>query len=160
MSETSSETGRWDERHRGREAALRALYQIDVGGVETTQALALVEQDGDSHALKLDAATRAFAARLVVGTWTNKVALDGVIAPHCTNWRIERLAVLDRLVLRMAVQEWLAEPSTPPRVVLSEALELARAYSGDQAVGFVNGVLDAAYRSLRAEGRIIDEPAP
>lgn len=160
MSATSTETGRWDERHRGREAALRALYQIDVGGVETAQALALVEQDGDSDALKLDAATRAFAARLVVGTWTNKVALDGVIEPHCTNWRIERLAVLDRLVLRMAVHEWLAEPSTPPRVVLSEALELARAYSGDQAVGFVNGVLDAAYRSLRAEGRIIDEPAP
>lgn len=154
------ETGRWDERHRGREAALRALYQIDVGGVETAQALALVEQDGDGDALELDAATRAFAARLVVGTWTNKVALDGVIEPHCTNWRIERLAVIDRLVLRMAVHEWLAEPSTPPRVVLSEALELARAYSGDQAVGFVNGVLDAAYRSLRAEGRIIDEPAP
>lgn len=160
MNETSTETGRWDERHRGREAALRALYQIDVGGVETAQALALVEQDGDSDALKLDDATRAFAARLVVGTWTNKVALDGVIEPHCTNWRIERLAVLDRLVLRMAVHEWLAEPSTPPRVVLSEALELARAYSGDQAVGFVNGVLDAAYRSLRAEGRIIDESAP
>ena len=160
MSEPSSETGRWDERHRGREAALRALYQVEVGGVGTAQALALVEQDGDSDALKLDAATRAFASRLLVGTWTNKVALDGVIEPHCTNWRIERLAVLDRLVLRMAVHEWLAEPATPPRVVLSEALELARAYSGDQAVGFVNGVLDAAYRTLRAEGRIIDEPAP
>jgi N utilization substance protein B len=159
VNATSTESGRWDERHRGREAALRALYQIDVGGVEMAQALALVEQDGDGDALKLDAATRAFAARLVVGTATNKVALDEVIEPHCTNWRIERLAVLDRLVLRMAVHEWLAEPATPPRVVLSEALELARAYSGDPAVGFVNGVLDAAYRSLRAQGRIIDEAA-
>ena len=160
MSEATADSGRWDERHRGREAALRALYQLEVGGVETAQALALVEQEGDSEAMRLDAPTRAFATRLVVGTWTNKIALDGVIEPHCTNWRIERLAVLDRLVLRMAVHEWLAEPSTPPRVVLSEALELARAYSGEQAVGFVNGVLDAAYRSLRAEGRIIDEPAP
>lgn len=160
MSVASGETARWDERHRAREAALRALYQLEIGGVETAQALALVEQAGDDEAVALDAGTRAFAARLVVGTWTNKAALDGVIEPHCTNWRIERLAVLDRLVMRMAVREWLAEPGTPPRVVLSEALELARAYSGEQAVGFVNGVLDAVYHQLKSEGRIIDEPVP
>ena len=154
-----SDAGRWDERHRAREAALRALYQLEVGGVETSQALALVEQEGDADGVSLDPGTRAFAARLVVGTWTGKVALDAVIEPHCTNWRIERLAILDRLVLRLAIHEWLAEPSTPPRVVLSEALELARAYSGDQAVGFVNGVLDAVYHHLRGEGRIIDGPA-
>jgi N utilization substance protein B len=64
--------------------------------------------------------------------------------------------VVDHLVLRLAVHEWLTEPATPPRVVLSEALELARVYSGDAAVRFVNGVLDAVYRRLRAEGRIID----
>ena len=160
MSVASGETARWDERHRAREAALRALYQLEIGGVETAQALALVEQAGDDEAVALDAGTRAFAARLVVGTWTNTAALDGVIEPHCTNWRIERLAVLDRLVMRMAVREWLAEPGTPPRVVLSEALELARAYSGEQAVGFVNGVLDAVYHQLKSEGRIIDEPVP
>ncbi len=159
MSEATGET-RWDVRHRGREAALRALYQLEIGGIETAQALALVEQAGDDEAVALDAGTRAFAARLVVGTWTNKDALDAALVPHCTNWRIERLAVLDRIVMRMAVHEWLAEPGTPPRVVLSEALDLARAYSGDQAVGFVNGVLDAVYRQMKTDGRIIDEPAP
>ncbi|MEP7116766.1 MAG: transcription antitermination protein NusB, partial [Acidobacteriota bacterium] len=120
MSEAASDTGRWDERHRAREAALRALYQVEMGGVSAPQAMALVEQEGDADAVALDAGTRAFATRLVIGTWTNKVALDAVIEPHCTNWRIERLAVLDRLVLRLAIHEWLAEPSTPPRVVLSE----------------------------------------
>ena len=58
--------------------------------------------------------------------------------------------------MRQAVHEWLAEPATPPRVVLSEALELARVYSGDEAVKFVNGVLDAVYQRLKHEGRIID----
>lgn len=160
MSDGAIDAGRWDERHRAREAALRALYQIEVGGVDMAQALALVEQEGDGDGVSLDAGTRAFATRLVVGTWTDRVPLDAVIEPACTNWRLERLAILDRNVLRLAIHEWLAEPSTPPRVVLSEALELARAYSGEQAVGFVNGVLDAVYHRLRAEGRIIDEPAP
>ena len=159
MSETTGDAGRWDERHRAREAALRALYQVEVGGLETAQALALVEQEGDAEGVSLDAGTRAFASRLVAGTRTNTAALDAVIEPHCTNWRIERLAILDRLVLRLAIHEWLAEPATPPRVVLSEALELARAYSGEQAVGFVNGVLDAVYHHLRADGRIIDGSA-
>ncbi len=158
MIDPSGHVGRWDERHRAREAALRALYQLEVGGIEPAQAMALVEQEGDADAVPLDAGTRAFAARLVVGAWTNKAMLDSVIEPHCTNWRIERLAVLDHLVLRLAIHEWLAEPSTPPRVVLSEALELARGYSGQQAVGFVNGVLDAVYHQLRTEGRIIDQP--
>lgn len=158
MTHLTGEAGRWDEWHRAREAALRALYQVEIGGVATAQALALVEQEGDTDGVALDAVTRAFAARLATGTWASRSALDAVIEPHCTNWRIERLAILDRLVLRLAVHEWLAEPGTPPRVVLSEALELARAYSGEQAVGFVNGVLDAVYHHLRAEGRIIDEP--
>lgn len=156
---TDGATARGDERHRAREAALRALYQREIGGVEPRQALALVEQPGDDEALALDAGARAFAARLVAGTWNDRQTLDGVLEPHCTNWRIERLAVLDRMIMRLAVHEWLAEPATPPRVVLSEALDLARTYSGDQAVGFVNGVLDAVYRALKAEGRIIDEPA-
>lgn len=159
MTTASGDGGRGDERHRAREAALRALYQIEMGGVDAVQAMALVEQAGDDDAVVLDSSGRAFATRLVAGTWTTKVALDAVIERHCTNWRIERLAVIDRLVLRLAVHEWLAEASTPPRVVLSEALELARSYSGEQAVGFVNGVLDAVYHQLRSEGRIIDEPA-
>ena len=62
---------------------------------------------------------------------------------HAQNWRVERMAVIDRLVLRLAVYELLADPDTPAKVVINEAIELARTFSGDEAVAFVNGVLDA-----------------
>jgi len=147
---------RWDERHRAREAALRMLYQVHVGHVPIADALDLIEQPGDQEAVALDAPGRAFAARLAAGAWESREALDAVVAPHLLNWRLERVAVIDRFVLWLAVHEWLSEPATPPRVVLSEALELARSYSGDAAVRFVNGVLDAVYHQLKQEGRIID----
>lgn len=159
MSDALPGAARWDERHRAREAALRALYQHQVGGVPLHEALHLVEQPDDDDGqggVQLDGAARAFAARLATGTWAARDELDVVIAPHLLNWRLERIAVIDRLVLWLAVREWLSEPGTPPRVVLSEALELARSYSGDAAVRFVNGVLDAVYHRLKQEGRIID----
>jgi N utilization substance protein B len=147
---------RWDERHRAREVALRALYQMAVGHVESPVAITLSSQAGDEEAIVLDDAGRDFASRLAHGSWEGRAALDAIIEPLCTNWRLDRLAVVDHLVLRLAIHEWLTEPSTPPKVVLSEALELTREYSGDAAVRFVNGVLDAAFRQLRDDGRIID----
>jgi N utilization substance protein B len=147
---------RWDERHRAREVALRAVYQTAVGAVPLIDALRLAELDGDEEGVPLDEPGRAFAMRLAGGAWGDREALDAQIAPHCQHWRIDRLATIDRLIMRQAVHEWLTEPATPPRVALSEALELARVYSGDEAVKFVNGVLDAVYHRLKTEGRIID----
>ena len=77
--------------------------------------------------------------------------IDAILAAHAQNWRIERMAVIDRLVLRLAIYELLADPDTPSRVVINEALELARWYSGEEAVRFVNGVLDAVRKELRPE---------
>jgi N utilization substance protein B len=157
VSESADGRGRWDARHRAREAALRALYQMAVADLDAGTALALTATAGEGdEALPLDDDHAAFADRLARGTWDARVGLDAIIEPLSTNWRLDRLALIDHLVLRMAIQEWLTEPSTPPKVVLSEALDLARAYSGDAAVRFVNGVLDAAFRQLRADGRIIE----
>ena len=156
MSETPPGATRWDERHRAREAALRALYQVNIGHVPLADAMRLVEQPEDPDGVLLDLPGREFAARLAAGTWAARDDLDAVITPHLLNWRLERIAVIDRLVLWLAVREWLSEPGTPPRVVLTEALELAREYSGEAAVRFVNGVLDAVYHRLKQEGRIID----
>ena len=157
MNGPADARGRWDGRHRAREAALRALYQMAVGDLDAATALALTATAGDEdEGLALEDEHAAFAARLARGTWEARAALDAIIEPHSTNWRLDRLAVLDHLVLRMAIQEWLTEPSTPPKVVLSEALDLTREYSGEAAVRFVNGVLDAAFRQLRADGRIIE----
>ena len=87
-----------------------------------------------------------FASRLVLGTIGELQALDRIIERHTRRWRIDRLAVIDRLVLRMAIWELRHEPSTPAAVVINEALELTRRFSSEDAVRFVNGVLDAARR--------------
>ncbi len=83
-------------------------------------------------------------------------ALDERIGQAARHWRVERMATLDRLVLRMAVHEWLALPETPPRVVINEAIELARAFSGEDAAKFVNGVLDGVFRTLKDEGKVVE----
>jgi N utilization substance protein B len=97
-----------------------------------------------------------FVVSLVRGAMEHRDTLDERIGDAAKNWRIERMAVLDRLVMRLALQELLAHRESPPRVVISEAIELARAYSGEEAAKFVNGVLDGVYRRLKEEGRISD----
>jgi N utilization substance protein B len=72
-----------------------------------------------------------------------------MIAESAEHWRLERMNVLDRLILRMAIYELLHEPDTPGKVIINEALELARTFSGDDAIRFVNGVLDAVRRKLQ-----------
>jgi N utilization substance protein B len=82
--------------------------------------------------------------------------LDERIADAARNWRLERMTVLDRLALRLAVHELMAQPQTPPRVVIDEAIELARRYSGEEAAKFVNGVLDGVFRKLKDEGKVVE----
>jgi len=74
-----------------------------------------------------------------------------VRADAAEHWRLERMNVMDRLILRLAVYEFLHEPATPGKVIINEALELARSFSGDESVGFINGILDAIRRTLARE---------
>ena len=76
---------------------------------------------------------------------------DELIASHARNWRVERMAVIDRLVLRLAIYEMLAEDDTPAKVIINEALELARTFSGEEPVPFINGILDAVRKTLERE---------
>ena len=94
---------------------------------------------------------REFANRLVRGTIERVAEIDGLLAQRAQNWRVDRMAVIDRLILRLGAYELLGEPDTPAKVVINEAIELARAYTGDEAVGFVNGILDAIRKDLRRE---------
>ena len=94
---------------------------------------------------------REFANLLVRGTTQRVAEIDALLAERAQNWRVERMAVLDRLVLRLATFEMLAEAETPAKVIINEALELARQYSGDEAVAFVNGVLDGVRKQLKRE---------
>jgi len=94
--------------------------------------------------------TRKFANELFAGAARNVAALDEIIGKYAANWKLERLAVIDRAILRLAIHE-LQSTETPARVVINEAVELAKKFSGDESAPFVNGILDAVHKSLPAK---------
>lgn len=126
------------------------LYQGEIGRTGAYEAIVTYWPAHDpNHEVPEDA--REFANSLVRGTLSRLEEIDALLTSHAQNWRLERMAVLDRLILRMAIYELLGDVGTPPKVVINEALELARAYSGEEAVAFVNGVLDAVRKQLEAK---------
>jgi N utilization substance protein B len=103
-----------------------------------------------------DDKTRYFANNLVLGTLRNRDSIDDKIRTRAEHWRIERMAIVDRNVLRLAVYEFLYE-DTPHTVVINEALEIARRFSTFEATQFINGILDAIKLDLE---KAAAEPAP
>jgi N utilization substance protein B len=126
------------------------LYQAEIGRDVAEDVIASYWPSNDPEG-DVNESLRTFANRLVRNTASRLEAIDRRLAAHARNWRIERMAVIDRLVLRLAVTELLTEPDSPPRVVINEAIELARTFSGDESVPFVNGVLDAVRKDLDRE---------
>lgn len=150
-------------RHRARAAALQMLYQWEVGRVSAHEAVRTYwpgrdapPSPEDEHAdlvpdTAVDEVGRTFANALVAGTIERVKEADALIATHLKNWRLERVAVIDRLVLRMAIYELLTERDTPPKVIINEAIELVRTFSGEEPVPLINGVLDAVRKTLGRE---------
>lgn len=136
-----------NQRHQAREAALQILYFCEVGGTPPADALDVYFSE---HLPDAGEPVRTFAATLVNGATADADALDEMITAHSANWRLSRLATIDRLILRMAAWELQHEPETPGPVVLDEAIELARTFSTDGSVAFVNGVLDGIRKTLEA----------
>ncbi len=141
---------RRDPQHlrQARESALQMLYGWELGGDALPEAIAGVQ---DLQLRPPVAERDALAVALALGTARTLDRIDPLIAETATNWRIERLAVIDKLVLRLAVYELLERPDVPPAVVINEAIELARTFSAPEAVRFVNGVLDAIRKRLERE---------
>jgi N utilization substance protein B len=140
-------------RAQSRQAALQVLYSVDVGrrAAETLDAaLAAVE----AH-FELPEGARAYARELVLGVALHRDAIDRMLAGHATNWRIERMAAVDRNVLRLAAFE-MGWAGVPPSVAIDEAVELARRFGADPSPAFVNGVLDAVARTLETRGAARD----
>lgn len=137
-------------RHRAREAALQMLYQWEIGRTSPADTI-LTYWPAQDEDRELTEAHREFANGLVRGTTARVAEIDRLLGSRAQNWRVERMAVLDRGIMRLATYELLAEPQTPARVIINEALELARAYSGEEAVAFVNGVLDGVRKELARE---------
>ena len=140
-----------ESRHRAREAALQILYQWEVGRIPMGDVLESFWVEGPPDAVALSEPLREFAATLVRGVAEHVEQLDPAIAEAAQHWRLERMNVLDRLILRLSVYEFLYQPETPAKVVINEALELARTFSGDESVRFVNGILDGIRKTMNRE---------
>jgi N utilization substance protein B len=149
---TRDESADWAAaRSRGREAALQMLYQGEVGRMSPPLVRGVFWQVREDDDTEPGADERAFAERLAEGTTGALERIDPLIEAHSEHWRLSRMSVIDRLVLRLAVYEFLVEPETPRAVVIDEAVELAKRYSTPDAGRFVNGVLDAIRRHLDQE---------
>ena len=140
-----------EQRHRARETALQMLYQWEIGRLSMSEIRQTFWTQDDETGEPLNAALRDFAMRLAEGVMSTVGDLDPMIAKAAEHWRIERMNVLDRLILRLAVYEFLHEPDIHAKVIINEALELARSFSGDEAVRFINGILDGIRRTLERE---------
>ena len=133
-------------RHRSRESALQVLFQWDVRRIPVEDAIAAFYETLHSEEDQPARSERdPFMEELVTGTVGAVDELDKRIAAKSENWRIDRMAAVDRNVLRLAIYEMTAL-KTPAAVVMDEAIELARRFAGDESVRFVNGVLDAVHR--------------
>lgn len=135
-------------RHRSRERALQLLYQWESSGESPETVVSTYFKSlSDSIGGKV-VSQDSFAEQLFHGVTRRAASLDEVIQKHAANWKLERMALVDRNVLRIAIFEMEQEHSAPA-VVIDEAIELARRFSGDKSSKFINGVLDAV-RKTRA----------
>jgi N utilization substance protein B len=131
-------------RRKSRELALQMLFQADMGGQEAADVRRSFWNERDS----VTADVRGFADDLFRVATDRTVEIDGLIERHAEHWRMDRMAAVDRNLLRAAVAELLGFPETPRAVIINEALEIARKFSSPESVQFINGVLDSVGRDL------------
>jgi len=148
-------------RHRSRQRALQVLYQWDMTKRPVEEAIRAfydtldadqkadiqVEEDDDSDSAPGDPGRDAFMEELAKGASAMAPDIDHRIAEKSANWKLDRMPVVDRNILRLGVYE-MSRKDTPPAVVIDEALELARQFSGEDSVAFINGVLDAVHKEI------------
>ena len=124
-------------RRRGREAALQLLYAIEITHADVEEVLA------SSWARALTAArTREFTGALLQGVLASRSEIDAHIREWSANWSLERIGLVERNILRVAIYELLFMPEIPPNVTINEAIEVAKRYGAEDAPSFVNGILD------------------
>jgi len=128
-------------RSKARAVALSLLYQIEIAKVDFHQALQDYSKNYSQKQEVID-----FFSLLVEGVMTNMPAIDSLIIKHAKNWGIERMAVIDRNILRIGCFELLFSEAIPPKVAINEAIELAKSFGDIDSPRFVNGILDKVYK--------------
>jgi len=135
-----------DKRTRARELAMQGLYQLDVQGSDLLEFLGefLIENEPKDSVRKL-------ALDWTRGTWENLTQCDELIVASTIKWQLSRLSIVDKSILRLSVYQLKFCPDIPHRVVINEAIELAKKFGTDKSPAFVNGVLDAVLKKLKSK---------
>ena len=131
-------------RRKSRELALQCLYQMDQSGNRECTI-----QDMQAH-FDVNSKAAGYAQELISGIQNNLPDVDKLIEKHARNWRLSRMAVIDRNLLRIAAYEFLFKNDIPGSVIIDEAIEIAKRYSTDDAASFINGILDPICRQMEA----------
>ena len=130
-------------RRLGREGVLQGLYALEISSEKKEKIL-----DDIFKRYSFNSLNQAFISDLFFKTINNKEFLEKTIITHAENWEIQRIALLDKLILLMAICELYFMDDIPPKVTISEAIEIAKRYSTEESSSFVNGILDAVYKAM------------
>ncbi len=137
-------------RRKSREAVLQFLFQDDVKGFEDGYDQDIAARFVDFCALyDVQKKARSYAVELLTGVYGVRDKVDTVIVQHASNWRLERIDVTDRNILRIGVYEIIYCDDVPPEVAINEAVEIAKRFCGGDSPAFINGVLDAVRAGLK-----------
>jgi N utilization substance protein B len=132
------------ERRTSRECALQLLFQMDISGEDVETAIPKFWQ------LKEDfnEQVREFCDSLARGYYENRELIDRIVSENADNWRLDRMAVVDRNIMRIAIYEFLFRDDIPEKVSINEAIEIAKRYGGPESTQFINGILDAVKNKI------------
>jgi len=136
------------KRRKARELALQLLYQLDLQGEASPEPH--LEEFWSRH--PVDAEARSFAEALVRGTKLHQQKIDAMISHYAENWELDRMAVVDRNILREGIFELLWMEDVPPKVAINEALEVAKKFSTQESSRFLNGILDRIHKEHHPSG--------
>ncbi|MBN1558662.1 transcription antitermination factor NusB [candidate division KSB1 bacterium] len=137
-------------RRDARETALQILYAIELSRNSMSTVFQDLMPEGESATPALH-----FAKRIVERTYEGRDDLDGYIRRYSTNWKFERIAMLDLIILRIAICEFMHFVDVPPKVTIDEAIELAKRFSTYKSSGFINGILDAVLLELKEKNIVV-----
>lgn len=135
----------FDKRTRARELAIQGLYQLDVQGPDPLEFIDELFAEAEA-----DESIRKIASDWTRQAWKNLAACDELITDSTIKWQFDRLSPVDKSILRLATFQLKFCPDIPPKVVINEAIELAKKFSTDKSPAFVNGVLDAVFKKLKS----------
>lgn len=136
-------------RHLARELVLKRLYAAEIGEIDPDQILVTIGDDGVLSERHL-----AFAREYFLAVWKQKDWADGIIAKIAENWDVDRIAVIDRIILQMALVELKSMPDIPIKVAINEAIELGKKFSTRQSSAFINGILDRYVKDAEKSGEM------